>query len=367
LKRRPAVALLVAVALAATGCTSTATVAPEARTALARTTDGDFVRLPTKSGGSVVFGPNATLQIDDGDGPTDVRAGDLYTNEIGLFQKNGELVSTWDDLRSVKVEQLDGASSVGASVAVAATVVLAVVAIAAIVKATSGGSSSHGSRGSSHGHGSSGSKPTRVRSAPNPSPIEPDPVLAHMLLRTAETLTTPGSPSAPTAPSLANGRLTVSAPDTEEGPTTAVPLFSRGARRRANLRGLARLEGGICWPTGGPNGDCMATGARAGLRLVDLIEVSAGLRVESDFRTAKPLAVVGAMVHGEASWAHWFALAVGASVAFDGTRAHVVPELALRFRPAAGLWLGVVPLEPVYRTEDGGWTMVSGVELTGEL
>jgi hypothetical protein len=32
-----------------------------------------------------------------------------------------------------------------------------------------------------------------------------------------------------------------------------------------------------------------------------------------------------------------------------------------------GLWLGLVPVEPVYATETGNWSMVSGVEITGEL
>ena len=46
-----------------------------------------------------------------------------------------------------------------------------------------------------------------------------------------------------------------------------------------------------------------------------------------------------------------------------------MPELAVRFRPFrdAGLWLGLVPIEPVYFTETDNWAMASGGELTGEF
>lgn len=339
-----------ALALATAGCTSTAVVAPEARYALAQTTTGDFLRLPTAGGGSVVFGPNATLHIDGGEGTTDVTAGDVYSNEAGLFARNGDPISSWEDLRSVSVEQLDGA----ATVAVSATAVIALVALAALLK-SSGGTSPRSSSSSAHAASSTPRAPA-VRSAPNPSPLAPDPAaVTDVLFRTAEAL------------SSSSGQVTVATSAIEPEPRTTTPLFSRGSRRRSHVRVLARLEGGVCWPKAGPNGDCVTSGARLGVRLVDLVELTGGVRVESDLTTTRPLAVFGAMLHGEAPGAHWFALGLGASIAFDDVRARVIPELSVRFRPVRGLWLALVPLAPVYATEDGSWTMTSGVELTGEL
>ncbi|HEX4515971.1 MAG TPA: hypothetical protein VH054_20620, partial [Polyangiaceae bacterium] len=120
-------------------------------------------------------------------------------------------------------------------------------------------------------------------------------------------------------------------------------------------------------------GDCIVSGARIGLRLLDIFELTGGVRVETA-QSATPIAskayaVFGAMLHGESPAAHGLALAVGASVAFDTIRAHVVPQLAVRFRPFrnAGFWLGLVPVEPVYATDTGTWSMASGVEVTGEF
>lgn len=344
------VSLFVALAFATSACTSTEIVAPRARTALGQSTSDDFVHLPTAGGGTVDFGPNATLVIQGRDA-TEVSASDLYTNEEGLFQKDGELISTWDDLRGVTVKQLDGA----ATVAVTATVAVAVVALAAILKSSPSGG---GSKGGSSGSSGSAPKAPPVRSAPNPSSVAPDPGLTEVMFRTAEA----AANANPNGPSVAVG-----VPDDEPEPTTAMPLFSRGARRRANVRVLGRLEGGLCWPGGGSSGDCVVSGARAGVRLLDIFELTGGVRVESNAARSQPLAVLGAMLHGEAPSARWFALAAGASVAFDGERAHVVPEVAIRFRPVRGLWIGLVPVEPVYRSEDGGWSMASGVELSGEL
>ena len=350
---RASLSLLVALAVASAACTSTEIVAPRARTALGQSTSDDFVHLPTATGGAVDFGPNATLTIE-GRGTTEVAASKLYTNEEGLFQKDGELISTWDDLRGVTVKQLDGA----ATVAVTATVAIAVVAIAALLKSAPSGGGSKG--GGSRGGATSASAPRAppVRSAPNPSTSATDSGFTDVMFRTAEAVAN-ANPNGPA--------VSVGVPDDEPEPTTAMPLFSRGARRRANVRVVGRLEGGACWPGGGSSGDCIVSGARAGVRLLDVFELTGGVRVESNEARSQPLAVLGAMLHGEAPSAHWFALAAGASVAFDGEHAHVVPEVAVRFRPVRGLWIGLVPVEPVYRTEDGGWSMASGVELSGEL
>ena len=344
---RALVSLALSAALASAGCTSTATVAPRARYALARTTGEDFVRLPTDDGGSVVFGPNATLHVDGSEGIVDVSASDLYSTEEGLIKSTGEPVSTWDGLVGVKVEQIDGA----ATAAVTATVAIVVIGIAALLKsAPSGGSKSSSPRVSGS------ARPPAVRSAPTPRAVDPDPAVTEVLFRTAEAVA-----------STPDGNVTVATPDVQPEPSSAIPLFSRGARRRAHVRVLARLEGGACWPGGGPNGDCIASGARAGVRLVDLIELSGGVRLETSGPTTRPYAVFGGVIHGELPAAHWLALGVGANVAFDGVRTHVVPEISVRFRPARGLWLGLVPIAPMYRTEDGTWLMTSGVELTGEL
>ena len=346
---RGALVLSVCVAYATSACTSRDLVAPAALTAFQRSTSDDFVRMPAAGGGVVTFGPNATLNIEGGQ-PTEIAAGDLYTNEEGLFKKNGEPICSWRDLRRVSVEQVDGA----ATVALTATVAIAAVAIAAFLKSAPSGGGGKG------GGGKGGSAPKAPRSAPNPPSVTPDPGLTEVVFRTAE--------AASNMP--ANGSVTVGAPDETE-PSTAMPLFSRGARRRANIRVLGRLEGGACWPRmsepGGASGDCLVSGARAGVRILDILELTGGVRVESDATRSQPLAVFGVMLHGEAPSAHWFALAAGASVAFDGDFAHVIPEVAFRFRPVRGLWLGLVPVEPVYRTESGTFTMASGVELSGEL
>ncbi len=312
--------------------------------ALAQSTTGDIIRLPTENGGTVELGPNATLHIDG----VDVPASELYWSEQGVLRKNGDLVSSWHDLRSITVEQIDGAATVG----ITTTAAIGIILVAALLKNVPSGSGggSKGSGGSAHtaGHVSAG------RSAPNPPSVQGDPVAPELVFRGVEAMVRP--------PYL----IFVEPGDTEPDTDVAIPLFSAAARRRANIRALARLEGGACWPTG-PNTDCVVGGARAGVRIVDMIELTAGVRTETMAGTTKPLALAGFMLHGESPAAHWVALAVGASVAFDGARAHVIPTLAVRFRPVRGLWLGLVPLEPVYATETGNWSLVSGAEITGEL
>lgn len=333
------------------GCTSKETIPTEARYALARTTTADFVRLPTANGGWVEVGPNATFYIDD----EVVNAGELYWSDWGLFRKTGEAISRWDDIRSIRVEQLDGA----ATVAVTATVAIVVVALAALLKG-GGPNLGNGGKGGGGGGGGKGGggSPSAHGSAPNPSPIIPDPRYTEVAFRTLEAVS-----STSRGPGVTVG---VSQDDESE---TATPLFARGSRRRANIRLLARAEGSACWPGAGSQGDCIVSGARAGVRLLDIFELTGGVRVESNALQSKTYAVFGAMLHGESPAAHWFALAVGASVAFDETRAHVVPQLAARFRPFlnAGFWLGVVPVEPVYDTATDTWSMASGVEVTGEF
>jgi hypothetical protein len=154
---------------------------------------------------------------------------------------------------------------------------------------------------------------------------------------------------------------------TTEDVDPAIPLFSHDARRRAVVRVVARADGAAYWPGGGARGDCVVAGARGGVRIEDLFDLTAGVRTETTNGVTKPLAAISAMIHGEAPSLHWLALAVGTTIAFDGDRAHIVPSLAVRFRPVRGLWLGLVPLEPVYATETGGWNMASGVEISGEL
>jgi hypothetical protein len=340
---------LLALALSASlACTSKETIPTAARYALAQTTTGDFLRLPTVSGGFVEIGPSATLDIDD----EVVSAGDLYWSDWGLYRKSGESIARWDDIRSIRVEQLDGV----ATVAVTATVAILVVALAALLKGASPSSGSGGG-GKGGGGGGGGKAPSAHGSAPNPSPIIPDPRYTEVAFRTVEALSNTRGPG-----------ITVGMPDEEESGATT-PLFARGARRRANIRLLARAEGSACWPGSGSQGDCIVSGARAGVRLLDIFELTGGVRVESNATQNKAYAVFGAMLHGESPAAHWFALAVGASVAFDQTRAHIVPQLAARFRPFrnAGFWLGIVPVEPVYATDTDTWSMASGIEVTGEF
>jgi hypothetical protein len=342
LNARALLPLFLATSLA---CTSNETIPTSARFALAQTTSNDFVRLPTVAGGVVEIGPNASLNIDG----EEVVASDLYWSDWGLFRKTGEQIARWDDIRSIRVEQLDGA----ATVAVTATVAILVVALAALLKsAPSGGSGGKGGGGSG---GSGGGKAPSAHSAPNPSPIIPDPRFTEVAFRTLE------------AVSSTSRGPGVTVPTEEDESTTATPLFSRGARRRANIRVLARLEGGACWP--GSKSDCLVSGGRIGVRILDVFELTGGVRVESNALDSKPYAVFGAMLHGESPAAHWFALAIGASVAFDTIRTRVVPEIAVRFRPfrSAGVWLGLVPVAPVYATDTDTWSMASGVELTGEF
>jgi hypothetical protein len=325
------------------GCTNTSVVAPRATMALAQSTTGDIVRLPTENGGTVEFGPNATLHIDG----IDVPASELYWSEQGVLRKNGDVVASWHDLRSITVEQIDGAATVGIS----ATAAIGVILVAALLKgAPSGGGGGPKGSGGSAPKASGGSA---GRSAPNPPSVERDPVVPELVFRGVEAMVRPPY-------------LFVDPGDAQPDTDVAIPLFSAAARRRANIRALARLEGGACWPSG-PNTDCVVGGVRAGVRIVDLVELTAGVRTETMGGTTKPLALAGFMLHGESPAAHWIALAVGASVAFDGARAHVIPTLAVRFRPLRGLWLGLVPLEPVYATETGNWSLVSGAEITGEL
>jgi hypothetical protein len=350
LRTRATLAIALSASLATSGCTSKEMVPTAARYALAQTTTGDFIRLPTVAGGFVEVGPSATFTIDE----EVVTASNLYWSDWGLFRKTGEPIARWDDIRSIRVEQLDGA----ATVAVAATVAIVVVALAALLKGGGGNGRGSGGKGGSGGGGGGkgGGGGGSGRSAPNPSPIIPDPRYTEVAFRTLEAVS-----STSQGPGVTVGA-------TEEDETTsATPLFARGARRRANIRVLARLDGGACWP--GSRGDCIVSGGRIGVRLIDIFELTGGVRVESNAQQSNAMAVFGAMLHGESPAAHWFALAVGASVAFDATHAHVVPQIAARFRPFrnAGFWLGVVPVEPVYATETDTWSMASGVEITGEF
>ena len=323
------------------GCTSAQAVAPNANMALMQTTNEDTIRLPAEGGGSIELGPNATIFLDG----VDVPASELYWTDQGLFRSTGELIDTWDSLGQVRVEQLNGAATVAAT----ATAVVAVIALAGVAKGLG-----HGGSNSSGGHGGSSAAPPAPRSAPNPPVV--DPTVPEVALRAAD--------AAVRVPFIAAGQ----APD-QPGLEPGVPLFSHDARRRANIRLVARLEGAACWPGGGPTGDCIASGARVGVRLADVYELTAGVRAETETQlgATKPLAVAGFMLHGEVPSLHWLAIALGASVAFDAERAHVIPTFGVRFRPVRGLWLGLVPLQPVYATETGGWNMASGLEVTGEL
>jgi len=76
-----AVSLFVALAFATSACTSTEIVAPGARAALGQSTSDDFAHLRAVTGGTVDFGPNATLVIE-GRGTTEVAASDLYSGEL---------------------------------------------------------------------------------------------------------------------------------------------------------------------------------------------------------------------------------------------------------------------------------------------
>ncbi len=332
------------------GCTSKDVVSAGALSAFGYSTSADTIRLPTKQGGVVEFGPNATLSIGARD-TVEIPASSLYSTSWGLFQRDGTPIGSWDDIRSIEVEQLDGA----ATVAVTACAAVVIIAIAALFKNTP----NFGSGGSKGASSSSGAKASSVRSAPS-APTSGSAAtngdVAEAVFRTAEALA-----------SSASNQSSITTATDDEDMSTATPLFSRGARRRANVRMLARLDGGACWPGGGSNSDCFVTGARAGVRLIDVFELTGGVRVESNQTKSAALATFGAMFHGETPAAHWFAIAIGANVAFDGVRAHIVPQLSVRFRPVRGLWLGLVPVEPVYATETGGWTMASGVEITGEL
>lgn len=301
------------------------------------------MRLPTADGSVVEFGPNATLHLGAYRDSTEISASELYTNEHGLFRRNGTLIATWDELTSVKVEQLDGAATVALTTIAAA----AVVVIAALLKS----SPSSGSGGKS---GPSSTPKASGRSAPNPSSVQTDPAAAELVFRTAEALAN-------------HSTITVAPPEDEEEPPTdtTMPLFSRGARRRANVRAIARLEGGACWPS--EAGDCVSAGARVGVRLLDFFELTGGLRTETSKNLTTPLVVAGAAIHGESPALHWLALALGVSVAFDGDHARVVPSFAVRFRLLRGFWLGLVPVQPIYSTDTGNWQMASGLELTGEF
>lgn len=337
------------------GCTSKDKIASGALTAFSQSTSADTIRLPTKTGSVVEFGPNATLRIVSAHDTTELPASSLYSNEWGLFQKNGDPIGAWDELDTIEVEQFDGA----ATVAVSACAAVAIIALAALLKSAP---SASGSKGSSGGGGGGGKAPP-VRSAPNAptSGSAVNPAVSELVFRTAEALANGATQ---------NGTAVVVATSTDlDEVATAIPLFSRGARRRANVRFLARVEGGACWPGGGGSADCITSGARLGLRLLDFIELTAGARVETNQtrNVSVPLATLGAMLHGESPSAHWFAIALGASVAFDGTRAHVVPQFSVRFRPLRGLWLGLVPVEPIYASETATWSMASGIEITGEL
>ncbi len=334
-------------------CTSKETIAPGARMALARTTTGDFLRVPTESGGTIEFGPNATLRFGD----KEVYASDVYLTEWGLIDKKGDPIASWDETRFAKIEQVDGA----ATVAVSATAAIAIVAIAALLKSGgnfnpgSGSKGGGGGGGSKGGGGGGGSAPV-ARSAPNPSPIIPDPAVTEVAFRTIEAVAASAQP---------NPSFTVRT-DEEPDASTAIPMFSRGARRRAIVRAVGRLEGGACWPSSSL-GDCVLSGARIGVRLYDMLELTGGVRVESSSTVSKPFAVFGGMLHGELPAAHWFALGLGASVAFDDVRARVIPQFGVRLRPVRGFWLGLYPIMPVYSSDTGGWTITSGGEITGEL
>jgi hypothetical protein len=342
------------------GCTSTEVVAPQSALSLMQTTNGDTIRVPAARGGFVDLGPNATLHFENGD----VQAADVYWNETGIFSRDGTFLGSWDNLGAVKIEQIDGAASVAVTAA-AAVIVVAMVAMLAGAGKGGGGGGGGGGHGGGHGGGSGhsggGASPshtntptTHWRSAPNPSGEAVDPLLpVDIALRTAEVLVQPPVVGV----GVGAGTL-----DVDPG----VPLFSRDARRRAQVRVLGRLEGGFCWPAG-PNTDCAVGGARVGVRLYELFEMTAGLRTETANGVTQPLAVGGIMVHGESPGLHWLAIALGASVAFDGNRAHIVPTFGIRFRPVRGLWLGLVPVQPVYATETGNWNMASGIEITGEL
>jgi hypothetical protein len=341
------------------GCMNTETVPPGARGALMQTTNGDTLRMPTATGGAVEFGPNATLHLDG----EEVSASEVYWNHDGLYRKNGDFIASWDSLRVIRVEQIDGAATVAVTAAAAAVVVVAAAVLAGAGKGTgSSGSGGHGGGGHSGGsspHSSGGGG--HVRSAPNPADDPADPWLANAACRVAEAVAS-GSPD----PSVSGGGTPSDAND-EPDVDPAIPLFSRAARRRAQVRVLARLEGALCWPGAGVNGDCTVGGARGGVRLYDLFELSAGVRTETSNGITKPLASVGMMIHGESPTLHWLAIALGGTVAFDGDRAHIIPTFAIRLRPVRGLWFGLVPLQPVYSTETGGWKMASGVEVTGEF
>ncbi len=141
--------------------------------------------------------------------------------------------------------------------------------------------------------------------------------------------------------------------------SVAPPLFTRGARARSVIS-----LGAVADASAGVDGDFVATGSVARLRLGDFVELGAGARLahgkgeDGTWRSSWWYVVQGGL---HAPVTARFSLPVGLDVAWGGERAlsnQITAPLGLRYTSPSGRWSGTVaPFSPSWVKRDGNWRL----------
>lgn len=343
--------------------------------------------------------PNDTVTLTRTDGQmVRTEGSQLCRSEAGVIVRaasttrsdcaQGTPFARWADIASIRVEQFDGAATVGITTVAAGVVVVGVALAAGAFNSKSKGSSEKEPSG-----GRQSASPTvngrtpaapGVNGAPAPAPAprgdSRGAVVAgggdhhhhhehHGGGTTVVLLGGMGSSSSGSYESTDTDApapvLAAPAPVASDGPAAelsakdATPLFSARSERRALVRPLVRgeLTGCVTQPT------CVAGGARIGAIFANLVDVSGGLRVEKGADTTY-WGVLGLGLHGAFPGAPAVALYLGTQLGFAGDNQFLVaPSAGVRLRPAGNLWLGLLPLGLTYYTKPGRAAYTPSLEL----
>lgn len=367
-------------ALQQAACTTHATVSLENPRAALVARHG-LIALVDAHGDTALVAPESEISFstEDGDTTPTVQAGLLCRTDRGLAVRPSASAPCamatplidWDAIHGAEVSTFDGAGTTAITAGI--VIVIAVVAIALAAGGSESKSSSSPSKGRTAATPATGTPPPGRAGGPG-GPVTPPPAVGR-----------PDRPGSPPflGPPHVGGVVIVPIPGTYGYPGGPRPLyddgslFSRSDHRRATVRGVLGLDGGVCVfspgaPPGRDQGPCFASGLRGGVRLFNLLELTLGVRAISgwgvhDYPRAVP--VLGVGLHGELPQLRWFSLELGAQ--FGQTSAlSVYANLLLGFRvaPVTHFWIGVFPIHPVYVSWSEGrgdqWTLQSTLDLS---
>jgi hypothetical protein len=139
--------------------------------------------------------------------------------------------------------------------------------------------------------------------------------------------------------------------------------------RRSTIRGLASVDLGASAFT--PSRGATSS-ARGGIRLIDLFDLTVGVRMfEASNVAGSPRGVLtfGVGMHGRFPRARWLALALGGELGHGSALdVYAAGTLGLRIAPFSSLWIGLYPIHPAYAAWSADraayWTALSSADVT---